>query len=134
VAAIAIVLAVAIAGLGWLIWSDTHSSTPELPWTGRLGTAALDRSTGRVEASGTLTNALSHPVKFQVLYACNGTHRIMGFPMKSPIITLAPGHSTAWTIHSAVLRLKSDATPVPKSKLAHLSAWFNCAMTVTTPG
>jgi hypothetical protein len=134
VAAVAIVLAVAIVALGWLIWSHTRSSSPELPWTGRLGAAALDRSTGRVEASGKLTNALSHPVEFQVLYACNGTHRIMGFPMTSRVITLAPGHSTSWTIHSAALRFKSDATPVPKSELAHLSTWFNCAMTVTTPG
>jgi hypothetical protein len=81
-----------------------------------------------------VTNALSHPVKFQVLYACNGTRRIMGFPMKTKVITLAPGHSAVWTLRSPVLRLKSDSTPVSKSKLAHLSTWFNCAMTVRTPG
>jgi hypothetical protein len=133
-AAAAIVLAVAIAGLGWIVWSHTHSSTPEDPWTGRLGAAALDRSTGRVEASGTLTNALSHPVKFQVWYTCIGSRRVMPFRMRSAIITLDPGRSTAWTIHSPVLRLKSNAKPVPRSRLAHMSNWENCAMMVRTPG
>jgi hypothetical protein len=134
VAAIAIVLAVAIAGLGWVVWPHTRSSTPELPWTGQLGAAALDRSTGRVEASGTLTNVLSQPVKFQVWYTCTGSRRVMPFRMKSAVMTLGPGRSTPWAMHSAVLRLKSNANPVPRSRLAHMSTWENCAMMVRTPG
>jgi hypothetical protein len=127
-------LVLAIAGLGWAVWSHTHSSTPELPWTGQLGAATLDRSTGRVEASGTLTNVLSQSVKFQVWYTCTGSRRVMPFRMKSAMITLGPGRSTAWSMHSAVLRLKSNANPVPRSRLAHMSTWENCAMMVRTPG
>jgi hypothetical protein len=91
-----------------------------------MGAAAFNHSTGRFSASGHLTNVLSHRAKFRVVYFCNPPkHGVDPFQMDSRIITLGPGRSTGWTVHSPVLQ--------PKSKLAHVT-WANCAMIVRTPG
>src|SRR6185312_9586474 len=57
IAAVVVVAVVGIAG-GWVAWPHGHSASAA-PFTAEFGVPRLGRTTGRVSASGSITNVLS---------------------------------------------------------------------------
>ena len=137
---IAAVVVVAVVGIavGWVAWPHGHSASAA-PFTAEFGVPRLDRTTGRVSASGSITNVLSRSARFEVHLDCNPPDRhIVGFGLHSRLIRIAPGASSAWAARSAALRTVArpghPSGRVPRSTLAHLRTWVSCAYWVATPG
>jgi hypothetical protein len=134
---VGVVVAV-IGGIGWLA-SPHAAPRPDVPYTAQFGAPQVDRATGRVSASGMVTNLLSRPLRFEVHLECNPhTRHIAGFGLHSGLLVAGPGASSSWTARSAVLRTVSrpghPSASVPGSDLAHLGTWMSCAYWVATPG
>ena len=125
------VIAAAIGGTGWV--ASPHAlPRPGPPYTAAFDVPHVDRATGRVVASGTLTNLLSSPLRFEVQLECNPhTRHVKGFGLHSRRLVAMPHASQSWTAWSAVLRTVSrpghPAGSVPSSDLAHLRAYMTCA-------
>jgi hypothetical protein len=135
--AVGVVVAV-IGGIGWRA-SPHAAPRPDVPYIGQFGAPRVDRATGRVAASGTITNLLAKPLRFEVHLECNPhTRHIMGFGLHSRLLVAEPGASSSWTARSAVLRTVSRpghaTASIPSSDLSHLGAWMSCAYWVATPG
>ena len=129
-----VVIAAAIGGIGWV--ASPHAlARPGPPYTAEFGVPHLDRATGRVVASGTLTNLLPSPLRFEVHLECNPhTRHIKGFRLHSRPLVAVPHASQSWTAWSAVLRTVSRPGHSPESDLAHLGAYMTCAYWFATPG
>lgn len=132
------VIAATIGGTGWV--ASPHAlPRPGPPYTAAFDVPHVDRATGRVVASGTLTNLLSSPLRFGVQLECNPhTRHVKGFGLHSRRLVAMPHASQSWTAWSAVLRTVSrpghPAGSVPSSDLAHLRAYMTCAYWFATPG
>ena len=121
------VIAAVIGAIGWV--ASPHA-VPRFhpPYTANFGVPHLDRATGRVLASGTLTNLLSSPLRFEVHLQCNPHARhITPFGLHSRLLVAVPHASQSWTAWSAVLRPAS-------SDPAHLGGFMGCVYWVATPG
>ncbi|HEX5248582.1 MAG TPA: hypothetical protein VFW14_02835 [Gaiellales bacterium] len=122
-----VAVAAVIGGVGWM--ASPHAlPRPGPPYTADFGVPRVDRATGRVVASGTITNLLSSPLRFEVHLECNPhTPHIKGFGLHSRPLVAVPHASQSWTAWSAVLRPAS-------SDLAHIGADITCAYWFATPG
>jgi|KBSMisStandDraft_5_1062788.scaffolds.fasta_scaffold931990_2 hypothetical protein len=131
---VGVVIAAVIGGIGWA--ASPHAlPRPGPPYTADFGVPHVDRATGRVVASGTLTNLLPSPLRFEVHLECNPhTQHIEGFALHSRLLVAVPHASQPWTAWSAVLRTVSRPGRSSASDRAHLDAYVTCAYWFATPG